>query len=223
MSKYGFNDKLHNVHIIDKIYDLIWNDCILYNMKDNKEIYDINEIYFHTLGKALVVYPNNVMEKKEVQELNKKLYKDFRTYVSKVFCFMNQNTFDNLIEKDKKKQEEKIKKQKEVLKQQQKKENRGIYGLLENGQIVYIGYTNRSFQIREKEHREKCKQKSNELWLYKELNEDFEFKPLIDISKLEADSEITLRDIKTMEFALISLYKPKYNIAGVKVPYKYSN
>ena len=100
-------------------------------------------------------------------------------------------------------------------------EGKGIYGLVEDGEIVYVGYTNRSFKVREKEHRNNLKIKSNELQLYKYLKKDFEFKPLIDITQLQANSELSVRDIQSMEFALISLYKPKYNIAGVKVPYKY--
>lgn len=57
----------------------------------------------------------------------------------------------------------------------------------------------------------------------KELkNEDkVEFGSLVDVSKLQVDGELSERDIKCMELALIDLYKPKGNLAGVKVKYKF--
>jgi hypothetical protein len=48
-----------------------------------------------------------------------------------------------------------------------------------------------------------------------------DFKVLIDGSKLEADREITPTDLKTMEYALISVFKPAGNIAGRIQPFKY--
>ena len=35
--------------------------------------------------------------------------------------------------------------------------------------------------------------------------------------------EITNRDVESMELALISLYKPKYNRAGMTMPYMYGH
>jgi hypothetical protein len=58
--------------------------------------------------------------------------------------------------------------------------------------------------------------------MYSKFNGEFSWSSLIKIEDLEANKELTRRDIEAMEFALINLYKPKYNLAGNTMEYKFS-
>ena len=60
------------------------------------------------------------------------------------------------------------------------------------------------------------KNRDYKLYFYKlfEPGDSVEFKVLIDGSKLEADRTITTTDLKTMEYALITVFNPIGNIAG---------
>ena len=116
-----------------------------------------------------------------------------------------------------------------LKKQQEKKElantSRGVYGIFYKGQLIYVGMTTTSFAQRKKEHlaRFNCQNKDGFQALYHaNLNpEELEFYALVDISKVEANREISERDIKAMELGFITYFKPKYNIAGVRTPYQF--
>lgn len=96
---------------------------------------------------------------------------------------------------------------------------RGIYGIYCGEELIYIGQSdnihNRSIQ-----HRLNIINHDNS-YLYNLINErisecdvDVYIKPLIVIEKMKVNKEITKRDLKAMELALIDLYKPIGNIEG---------
>lgn len=99
----------------------------------------------------------------------------------------------------------------------------GVYGIYENGELVYIGMTMRDFMQRWEEHQRGIKTGSKELIFYSKINKKskIEFKILVDVSKIESNSKITKRDVQSMELGLIRVFNPKYNYAGRTVEYKY--
>lgn len=101
--------------------------------------------------------------------------------------------------------------------------NWGVYGIWVNDELFYIGSTMRDFKVRFDEHRENLRTRRGELYIYSQIKDEdkVEFGSLVDVSKLQVDGELSERDIKCMELALIDLYKPKGNLAGVKVKYKF--
>lgn len=110
---------------------------------------------------------------------------------------------------------------------QQKKNNSdkgGIYGIYENDKLVYIGLTMRDFEKRWKEHKENIINKNEKLILYKLINpkSKIKFKKILELDKMKSNKKITRRDLEAMEFALIQLYKPKYNFSGNTQPYVFS-
>lgn len=102
----------------------------------------------------------------------------------------------------------------------------GIYGIYQDGVLVYIGKTQRSFEERWKEHLDVIngvKEQSN-MVLYKILDKDkdIEFRPLIRVKDIKVEGELTTRDIESMELALITLYQPVGNYQGVKNNYVFN-
>lgn len=100
--------------------------------------------------------------------------------------------------------------------------HRGVYGIYIDNELVYVGMTNRDFKIRWNEHKECVKnpeiRNSQQNYLYKAMRENkFEFKVLC-----EAKPFNTEKDIKCMEYALITFNKPKYNYCGVVVDYNWN-
>ena len=108
-------------------------------------------------------------------------------------------------------------------KKSEKKEGGGVYGIYENGALVYIGMTMRPFEARWKEHQENIEKGSNELALYGliDANAKIEFKKLLEVDKMDSNDKITKRDLQAMEFALIQEHRPKYNFAGRTQPYQF--
>lgn len=51
--------------------------------------------------------------------------------------------------------------------------------------------------------------------------EDLTFEIMVDLTKEKADKELTAGEIKAMEMGLIAYFKPKCNISGVKIPYRF--
>lgn len=103
----------------------------------------------------------------------------------------------------------------------------GIYGIYRNDELIYIGMTNRSFQQRWREHQDIIEgrmQKPAGMVLYDLFSPEdkIEYKELIDCSKIKSEEVLTLRDLKAMELALISLYQPVGNYSGVKAPYRWN-
>lgn len=100
----------------------------------------------------------------------------------------------------------------------------GIYCIKYKNEIVYIGMTQTSFEQRWKEHKQLFKNPANtDMLLYhSNLNSDeLEFCIMVDLTKEKADRELTTRDIKAMEMGLIACFKPRFNVSGVKIPYRF--
>ena len=96
---------------------------------------------------------------------------------------------------------------------------RGIYGIYCGEELIYIGQSN-NIHNRSIQHRLNIINHENS-YLYNLINErisecdvDVCIKPLIVIEKMKVNKEITKRDLKAMELALIDLYKPIGNIEG---------
>lgn len=103
-----------------------------------------------------------------------------------------------------------------------KKKHYGVYGVYVDNELVYIGMTMRDFKKRWKEHIDNIQNNSDELYFYKCVNKDtkLDFRVLVDAADEVIDKKSFNEDeIKSMEYALIKVLKPKYNLAGNK--YKY--
>ena len=100
----------------------------------------------------------------------------------------------------------------------------GIYGIYENDELVYIGYTTREFESRWQEHIEAIMLQKKTQYVHQQINPSskIEFGILIDITELKTNKILTVSDIQSMELALIHLYQPKYNVQGVTTKYSYS-
>lgn len=108
-----------------------------------------------------------------------------------------------------------------------KDSSRGVYGIYQEGKLIYIGMTTRSFKERWNEHKviiegERNKPEGMILYDIIEKNQDkIEFRALIDVTKVKVSSRLTNRDIKAMELALITLYHPEGNYQGVRKDYEF--
>lgn len=115
--------------------------------------------------------------------------------------------------------------QKEIKKQKKKEDlPYGIYCIKYKGEIVYIGMTQVSFVERWKEHKKYFLNPDlNGMVLYhSNLNPDnLTFEIMVDLTKEKADKELTTGEIKAMEMGLIAYFKPRCNISGVKIPYRF--
>lgn len=104
----------------------------------------------------------------------------------------------------------------------------GVYAILANEEIIYIGSTIRNFKIRFREHQENiaCGDESLDVYnLIRDLikqGKDITYKILIDCSKIKTNKKIISYDIESMELALIQEHQPIGNIAGITKPFLYS-
>lgn len=110
----------------------------------------------------------------------------------------------------------------------------GIYGLYLDGELVYIGKTTQSFVKRFSQHKrllEFPEESEKQYDMYYELSEQVALghslclKPIFVAEEVPYNSlyKLNNRDLESMEFILIYIFKPKYNVAGVKLPYRYKN
>ena len=110
----------------------------------------------------------------------------------------------------------------------------GIYGIYLNGQLVYIGKTTQSFSKRYKQHKhyiEFPNDSESQYDMYIELAEELakgsfiQLRPLIIAETIPYKSlyNLTNRDLESMEFALITMLQPRYNVEGRRKPYRYSH
>lgn len=112
-----------------------------------------------------------------------------------------------------------------IPQKEEKPKHFGVYGIYENDELVYIGYTMRDFSVRWREHSEAIIKQDKSQEIYRKINPNskIEFGILIDVTKMKVDKQLKAQDIECMELALIHLYWPKYNVQGTKIPYKFSN
>ena len=84
--------------------------------------------------------------------------------------------------------------------------------------------TETSFKQRWKEHKERFDNpRLSDMVLYHsdlDVN-NLTMEIMVDLTKDKADRELTKREIQAMEMGLIAYFKPKYNVSGVKIPYRF--
>lgn len=216
MSKYGFSDTVQGIKYLDGIYDIIgWENLERKNLKT--KFYDY------------LVFEDKWLENEQIKKYQLKLSKKFWDYSRKKMSreiILPQFKFKELEEKEKKfllkyRQEQE---EKEYNIQYQKNKNYGIYGIYQNDELIYIGSTLRSFDIRFNEHKENIQNKSKELYLYSlfNLGDKIEFKILIDCKELKTNIDLSKREIESMELALIQVFKPKGNLAGNTCQFRFT-
>lgn len=101
----------------------------------------------------------------------------------------------------------------------------GVYALYQNDELVYIGKTFRSFEVRLTEHAmiiQGLQGKPRGMILYQHLKPTDNIEYEILFSAKESGQKLTNRDIEAIEMAFIQLYKPKYNYVGLDVPYEFT-
>lgn len=95
----------------------------------------------------------------------------------------------------------------------------GVYGIYLDNKLIYIGSTIRSFEKRLKEHNKNLQQ-NNKMPLYNYIrrfpNVQLEMRPMIVLQFLQTRQEVNLERLGWMELALISCFRPKCNINGLK-------
>lgn len=204
LKNYGFHKNIKNYQNLMNIYKTL--EPLSKFVEYKEQAYGISRI-------AMIV-PNNYKE--ICLEDQKQLSKPYWTYNQNYYrWFGTQKEFDVMIAKIKKEEQRQIRKDKGIS-------NGGVYGVYRNGQLIYVGSTI-DFNKRWSEHKRCMKNRDYKLHFYKlfQPGDRVDFKVLIDGSKLEADREITPTDLKTMEYALINVFKPAGNIAGRIQPFKY--
>lgn len=108
-------------------------------------------------------------------------------------------------------------------------DNYGVYAILADEEIIYIGSTTRSFDIRIKEHKDSVKSGSEKLKLYsiiRQLQQEkkkISWRPIVNCRSLKTNKIFTKDDIESMELAFISYFQPIGNLAGKEVPFRYSS
>ena len=137
--------------------------------------------------------------------------------------FIINKTEWDILENQRKAIEQQVKAEQKKLKRQN--EPHGIYCIKYKDEIIYIGMTQTSFKERYREHKTLFNNPDNSDMLLYHAGlkfEELEFKVMVDLTKEKADRELTTRDIKAMEMGLIACFKPKYNVSGVRIPYRFS-
>ena len=111
----------------------------------------------------------------------------------------------------------------------------GIYGIYVNNKLVYIGKTTQNFAKRFYQHKyyvdNPTKATGVKYHMYCELararseGASVEMIPIVIVEDLLYDSKLKInnRDIESMELALITFHRPRYNFSGVRCPYKYTH
>lgn len=103
----------------------------------------------------------------------------------------------------------------------------GVYCIRTDEEIIYVGSTCRSFNQRMKEHAIAIETNSKELGVYDIIRElkregkEVYYEILVDYKELNANKRINREDIESMELGFINYFKPRGNVAGIKVPFKY--
>ena len=118
---------------------------------------------------------------------------------------------------------------KKEKKKKEKNSKGGIYGIYVEDQLIYIGMTQRDFNVRWQEHKDALIQNDNSLFLYRWLRQNgihkISFKKLIDLDNVEfkdRKSNISKNELESMEFALIHVLKPICNLSGNSLPYTWN-
>ena len=100
----------------------------------------------------------------------------------------------------------------------------GIYGIYYEEELIYIGMTQKGFQSRWKEHLDVFAgivSRPSGMILYQQkmdINKIW-FRKIVNVDELNYEGIVGEQELKAMELACISLFKPKYNVLGVRKPY----
>lgn len=103
---------------------------------------------------------------------------------------------------------------------------KGIYGIFENDELIYVGETSKSFVERFRAHSKCVKENSSISEMYSYIKDNFEenkfcMRPLVEVdSRVKLTGELQLRDIQSIELGFITCFRPKFNIMGVFKEYK---
>ena len=110
----------------------------------------------------------------------------------------------------------------------------GIYGLYLDEELVYIGKTIQGFYTRFKQHRHFIdfqNDSETQYDMYYELaaaiaqGRNLQLRPIFIAETAHYNSlyKLTNRDLESMEFILIKVLNPKYNVEGKRKPYRYTS
>lgn len=177
------------------------------------------------------------MTKQEVQiKLNKQIRLD--TYWLMELIYNHNMTYDQakkeILSNEKYNIDKKLEKQglitkeKTIMKyieecyEKEELDNRyGIYGIYIEDSLVYIGKTEVSFRQRFNQYKTEMKNPQRkiafELNKAKMLNKKIELKPLIT----NIDFDLNKKEIEKIEYSLIKVLQPVYNVEGVILEYNY--
>ena len=103
---------------------------------------------------------------------------------------------------------------------------KGVYGIFEDEELIYVGETMRSFETRMKEHNDLMNQgsKTNDMYEYIKNNfQEYKFymRPLVEIDlRANTNRELTQNEVYAMELGFITCFRPRFNRAGKDVWYK---
>ena len=94
-----------------------------------------------------------------------------------------------------------------------------------NGDIIYIGYTGRPFEVRWKEHMSKIEKGSQELMVYDIIRHNkskrLNFEVMVALDDLKSNRKLTERDIKAIEMGFIKYFSPIGNASGNTTYYRF--
>lgn len=102
----------------------------------------------------------------------------------------------------------------------------GVYGLYRNNQLVYIGSTSRPFKERIREHYQNIQKaietgKSNfQVYSLFTRNDKVSVSILIDMYEV-GYKQLTERDLRAMELAMITYFAPVGNVSGLKYGFQF--
>ena len=103
---------------------------------------------------------------------------------------------------------------------------KGVYGIFENEELIYVGETIASFEDRFRAHAKCIKENSINNKMYGYIRKNFEENkfymcPLVEVDRgIKLDGNLQLRDIQAIELGFITCFKPKFNVLGVLKDYK---
>ena len=107
--------------------------------------------------------------------------------------------------------------------------DKGVYGIFEGEELIYIGETMRNFETRMREHNQAMNNKSSISKMYKYINENFEEKkfymrPLVELGiRMWVDRPLTQAEVYAIELGFITCFRPKFNRAGETSVYRMKN
>lgn len=104
--------------------------------------------------------------------------------------------------------------------------DKGVYGIFENDELIYVGETMRNFETRMREHNQAMNDGSKENEMYQYIKENFEDKrfymrPLVEVDlRVNANRKLTQDEVYAIELGFITCFMPRFNRAGVDVWYR---